>query len=280
MKIAISSETTIDVQQDVLDKYDIKTVPFTVLLGDKSGNDGEITPDVIFKYVDETGVLPKTAAVNEYQFDQHFSKLLKEYDAVIHLSLSSTLSSAYGNAVRVAKNLKNVFVIDTKSLSTGIALLAIHARELANLGLSPEEIVKKVEARIPYVQASFVLNTTKYLHKGGRCSSLARFGSMLLRIKPQILVKDGNMIPGKKFSGKSKNVVPDYVDLSLEQFNKPDLTRCFVTHSHAAPEIINDAVRKMKERGFKEVLISVANSTIVSHCGPKCLGVLFINDGK
>ena len=184
MKIAISTESTLDIPKELQKEFDINVIPFTVILGDKSGYDGDITPEEIFEYVDKTGVLPKTAAVNEFQYDKYFTSLLRNHDAVIHISLSSGISSACENAKKVASIIKNVYIIDSQSLSTGIALEAIYARKLANQGLSPEEIVEKVEKRIPYVQASFVINSLNYLYKGGRCSGLATSAAALFRIKP------------------------------------------------------------------------------------------------
>ena len=279
MKIAISTESTLDLPKELQKEYDISVIPFTVILGDKSGLDGDITPTEIFEYVDKTGILPKTAAVNEFQFDKHFTKLLRNHDAVIHISLSSGISSACQNAMAAASIMKNVYVIDSESLSTGIALLAIYARKLANEGLKPEEIVEKVKARVPYVQASFVINSLNYLHKGGRCSGLARFSAALFRIKPQIIVANGKMSPQKKYSGKNEKCVDNYCRDTLEEFNNPDLSIAFVTHSHATPEMVKIAKEHLKKRGFKTIYETVAQATITSHCGPKTLGILYINDG-
>lgn len=279
MKIAISAESTIDLPKELLDEYKIKTVPFTVLLGEKSGLDGVITPKEIFQYVKETGVLPKTSAINEYQFDKHFDELLKDYDAVIHLSLSSQLSSACENARRIAKLKKNVYVIDSRSLSTGIALLAIYASKLVDKGLEAKEIVEKVEARIPSVQASFVIDTLEYLYKGGRCSGLARFSAAVFRIKPQIIVtSEGKMVPGKKYRGKITPCVEKYCEDTLNQFNTPDLSIAFVTHTEANSAMVAIAKRALKDFGFKKIYETTAGATISSHCGPATLGILYIND--
>lgn len=279
MKIAISTESTLDIPKELQKEYDISVIPFTVILGDKSGFDGDITAQDIFDYVDETGILPKTSAVNEYQYDKHFSKLLRSYDAVVHITLSSGISSAHANAVHAASIMKNVYVVDSQSLSTGIALLAIYARKLADKGLAPEEIVKKVEARVPYVQASFVINSLNYLYKGGRCSGLARFSAALFRIKPQIVVKDGKMMPEKKYHGRNEACVEQYCKDTLEEFDNPDLSIAFVTHSHATDEMRKIAYDALKRRGFKKIYDTFAQATITSHCGPKTLGILFINDG-
>ena len=279
MKIKISAESTIDLSKELLDEFDIGVIPFNVILGDRMDHDGVITPDDIYDYVDRTGALPKTSAINSAEYTEYFEGLLKDYDAVIHFSLSSGISSTCQNAMMAAKEMKNVYVIDTKSLSTGIALQAIYGAQLAKEGKSPEEIVKAVEARIPHDQTSFVLATVDYLHKGGRCSSLARLGALLFRIRPQIIMADGKMGPGKKYSGKQLDCVRDYCRDTLEQFNNPDLSIGFVTHSGATPDMVEIAKKAMEERGFKRILETRAGATISSHCGPKCLGILYMNDG-
>ena len=279
MKIAISTESTLDIPKELQKQYDINVIPFTVTLGDKTGYDGEITPEDIFAYVDQTGILPKTSAVNQYAYDKYFTKLLRSYDAVIHISLSSEISSSCSNAISAASIMKNVYVIDSKSLSSGIALLAIYARELADKGLEPEAIVEKVNKRVPFVQASFVINSLNYLYKGGRCSGVARFAAALFRIKPQIIVKDGKMAPYNKYRGRNEQTVEQYCNDTLEEFDNPDLSIGFVTHSHATPEMVEVAKNALKRRGFKTIYETVAQATITSHCGPKTIGILYINDG-
>lgn len=280
MKIALSAETTIDLQQDLLEKYNIKTLPFSLLLGDETKFDGEISTDEIIEFVNRTKILPKTGAVNEYQYEEHFSSLLKEYDAIIHISLSSKISSAYSNAVNVSKRLKNVYVIDSLSLSTGIALLAIYVRKLIDKGIEVETIVQMCQKRAPYVQASFELNRLDYLYKGGRCSMLSLLGANILKIRPQILVKDGKMISGKKYRGSFDLVCKNYVNDTLNEFDNPDLEEVFITYTTADDNIIEYIKNILVERGFKNIHITRANGTITSHCGENTLGILYINDGK
>ena len=172
MKIAISAESTIDMPKEMLEEYNINTIPFTILLGENAKLDGQFDPKEIFEYVLINKTLPKTSAVNEFQFSEYFNSLLKEYDGIIHISLSSEMSSAYSNACKVASELENVYVIDSRSLSTGIALQAIYASKLVNEGREISEIVNKIKARIPYTQASFVLSRLDYLYKGGRCNAI------------------------------------------------------------------------------------------------------------
>ena len=280
MKIAISAESTLDLSKELIKQYDIHVIPFTVLLGEDAYFDGDITSQDIFDYVDKNKILPRTSAINDFQYREYFTSVLEQgYDAIIHISLSSEISSSYSHAVNASKKFDNVYVIDSRSLSTGIALEVIYAAKLAKKGLKPQEIVEKVNARIPYVQASFVIQTLEYLHKGGRCSGLLRFGAAILRIKPQIIVSDGKMAPAKKYIGRKSQVVEAYCRDTLEQFANPDLSVAFVTHTLATPEMVAVAIDALKNRGFKTIYETTAGATITSHCGPQTLGILFINDG-
>lgn len=279
MKIGITAESTVDLTKELLNKYDIHTVPFTVLLGDEAKLDGEFPTIDIIDYVAKTKKLPKTSAVNESQYEDFFNNLLKEYDYIIHISLSSEISSAYDNACKVAENNSKVFVINSKSLSTGIALLAIYASKLTKTNLTPLEIVNKVKKRVDSVQASFILERLDYLYKGGRCSSLALLGANLLGIKPQIIVTKGKMISGKKFRGKWSDAVIKYCEETLKEFNNPDKEEVFITYTTADDIVVEKISELLKSRGFKNINITNAGATITSHCGEHCLGILYINDG-
>ena len=280
MKIAISAESTLDLSKELIKQYDVHIIPFTVLLGEDAYLDGDINAQDIFDYVDKNKILPRTSAVNEFQYREYFKGLLDEgYEAIIHISLSSEISTSCSQAINASKKFDNVYVIDSRSLSTGIALEVIYAAKLVKKGLKPQEIVEKVNARIPYVQASFVIQTLEYLHKGGRCSGLLRFGAAILRIKPQIIVSDGKMAPAKKYIGRKSQVVEAYCRDTLEQFANPDLSVAFVTHTLATPEMVAVAIDALKNRGFKTIYETTAGATITSHCGPQTLGILFINDG-
>ncbi len=277
MKIAITAESTIDLTPELLEKYNIKTIPFTVILGENEFKDGEITQDDIFKFVAENKILPKTAAINEMQYTEFFEEQLKENDAVVHVCLSSAISTACFQAKEAASKMQNVYVVDSQSLSTGIALLAIYARELAEGGNSAEKVWSMVNERVPAVQASFVVKKLDYLHKGGRCSSVAYFGANILQIRPQIIVKEGKMGVHRKYMGKMEKVIASYCKDTLNEFNTPDLKTAFVTYTTASPEMIEIAKNALKEKGFENIYETRAGATITSHCGENTLGILYIN---
>lgn len=282
MKIAISAESTIDLTPELLKEYDIKVLPYKIILGKDEFTDGEdVNPEKIFNFVKENKVLPKTTAINEYEYGEFFEGLLKEYDAVVHFCLSSAISSACSHAVEASKKLDNVFVVDTKSLSTGIALLAMDARKLAEQGKTAEQIYKRETERVASVQASFVIKKLDYLYKGGRCSALSLFGANLLQIRPQIILKpDGAMGVHRKYMGNMDKVIEKYCKDTLAEFNTPDLDTAFVTYTTATPAMVEAAKKALQERGFKNIYETTAGGTITSHCGEFTLGILYLNDGK
>ncbi len=280
MKIAVSVESTNDLSKELLTKYDIKVIPYQFVLGNDLYKDGEITTEEIFNYVDTNGVLPKTNALNEFEYTEYFESLLTEYDGIIHISLSSGLTSSTQNAINASKNVKNTFVVDSLSLSTGIGLLALYARELADAGEEINVIAEKVAKRVSKVQASFVIERLDYLYKGGRCNSLQFFGANLLKLRPRIVVKDGKMSADKKYRGNMEKVVSKYCEETLYEFNTPDLDKVFITYTTATPEMVSAAKKALEEVGFKNIYESHAGCTIASHCGGNTLGILYFNDGE
>ena len=280
MKVLITAESTIDLPKEVLEEYNIKTLPFMVILGGEEYKDGEITSADIFKFVQEKKTLPKTSAINKESYRMFFEQQLKEADAIVHFSLSSQLSSSCQNAKDVASEMKNVYVVDTLSLSTGIALLAIYASQLASQGMEASEIFDKVTARIPSVQASFVVERLDYLYKGGRCSALALFGANLLKLRPQIIVKEGKMSAYKKYRGSMDKVIPSYCADTLEEFNASDKKVAFVTYTTATEAMVESAKKALQDAGFEKIYETQAGATITSHCGEHTLGILYLNDGK
>lgn len=280
MKIAVSVESTNDLTKKLLEKYDIKVVPYEIVLNDKTFKDGEISATELFEQVDRLGVLPKTNALNEFEYTEFFESLKKDYDAVVHICLSSGLSSSCSNAERAAKNVEEVYVVDSQSLSTGIGLLAIYARELAEKGLAPKEIQEKVIARSAKLQVSFVIERLDYLYKGGRCNALSFFGANLLKIRPRITLKNGKMGADKKYRGAMDKVVSKYCMEVLSEYSNPDLDKVFITYTTATPEMIDAAKNAVVDAGFKNIYETRAGCTIASHCGANTLGILYFNDGE
>lgn len=281
MKIVIAADSTCDLSPELIKENDIKIIPLYVNLGEKSLKDGiDIVPSDIFKYVEETGNLPKTSAIPIGEFMDLFEELKKEADAVIYFSISSGFSSSYQNAVIAAEEMENVYVVDTKNLSTGEGLLVLKACKMARDGASCEEILKEMEILSERVDASFVLEKLDFLHKGGRCSALAHLGANLLGIKPCIEVLDGGMTVGKKYRGKFIAVIEKYINEKLSEM-EVDEDFAFFTYSESTPEYVQAGIEAVKKTGkFKNLYITKAGCTITTHCGGNTMGVLFIRKDK
>ena len=281
-KIQITADSTIDLSQEIYDKFNIKIIPFVVTLGDKTYYDGvDIQPSDIYDHVAKTKELPKTGARSPEDLEKFFSQFTdKGYD-VIHIGIGSKLSSGYEYASVVSKNNPKVHVIDTYALSSGSGLLAMYASELAASNkFTAEQIVEKLNARAQHTQTSFVVEKLNYLYKGGRCSMLSLLGANLLRIKPCLQLKDGKIVVTKKYIGNMVNCLRKYAVDELTTYSTPDHTRIMITYTTATEEMLNVVKEEVEKYGkFKEILITKAGSVITSHCGEHTLGILYLNDG-
>ena len=275
--IKITCDSTCDLPHELYAKYDVEVVALAVTLGDTLHRDGvDITAPELFAYVKESGTLPKTSAISMGEYLDVFGKYVKEGRTVIHINLSSNLSASHQNAVLAAQELDNVYVVDSRNLSSGSGHLVVEAAEMAAQGLDAETIVARLNEMKERLDVSFVLQTLEYLQKGGRCSSVAALGARALQLRPEIRVADGGMGVGKKYRGSMEKSVLDYVRGRLEGRDDIDTHRIFVTHSPMDQAVVDKAIALVRQlHPFDEVIETSAGCTICSHCGPNCLGVLF-----
>ncbi len=278
MKIKITADSTCDLSPELTAKYGIDILPLYIVKEGKSYKDmSEIVPQDIFDHVSAGGEITSTAAINTEDYINYFKPLSEEYDAVIHINISADFSSCYQNACIAANEFENVYVIDSRNLSTGSGLLVLEAAEMAQNGESAEKIVHVLTNLALKVEASFVIDKLDYLRKGGRCSALAALGANLLSLRPCIEVVDGKMKVGKKYRGHFEKCIQQYVKERLDGRFDISTKRIFITHT-PCPDGLADAVRAeiAKYMKFDEVLETFAGCTVSSHCGPNTLGILFI----
>lgn len=175
--VKIISDSTSDLSQDLLDRYNITLVPLIVRLGDQQYEDRvNITSEEIFRWSDSTKKAPTTACANVWAIQEAFQKYLETNDEIVAFSISGKMSATGANMVEAAAELgasDRIHVVDSQSLSTGIGLLVMEAAVMAQDGKSAKEIVAHVTSLIPLVRASFVVDTLTFLHRGGRCSGAA-----------------------------------------------------------------------------------------------------------
>lgn len=279
--IRILSDSTCDLSQELIEKYNITIIPLHVNLGEEAYLDGvTITPDEIYKWSDEHNETPKTAAISIGEAMDVFQPILDAGDEIVVFSISDSMSATRRVMQLAAEELEaedKIHVIDSANLSTGVGLQVIAAAVMAQEGKSAEEIVETIADITPRVRASFVVDTLTYLHRGGRCSSVAALAGGMLRLHPRIAVADGKMDAGKKYRGKINKVIMEYVADMKEDLLAAEKERVFITHSGCDEETIAQVRAYLEELNvFEEILVTRAGSVVSSHCGPGTLGVLFI----
>ncbi len=276
--VKVTADSTCDLTPRLLRELDVTLTPLAVMVGEETFHDGvDITPADVFRYVEQEGKSCRTAAVNVFEYHRLFEELLETYDAVIHINISAEFSSCYQNAALAAKSFENVYVVDSRNLSSGSGHVVYAAAEMAKRGLPAEEIVTKLNEMIPRVDASFVIDKLDYLYKGGRCTGLEAFGAKLFQLKPCIEVHAGKMTVGKKYKGSFERSLENYVKDKLRDLDDIDQSRVFITHPACSAETVL-RVRELLEANanFEEIIESRAGCTISSHCGPYTLGILIL----
>lgn len=279
--IRIVTDSTCDLTKELVEKHDIQIVPLHIVLGGKEFLDGiDIAPDEIYAWVDKNEDTPKTAAVGFEEVCEVIKQIGDTDDEMIIFTISgkmSTTINVFHLAVEELELGNKVSVIDTENLSTGISLMILKAATMAKEGKSRAEICQAMEEFKGKVRSSFVVNTLTYLHKGGRCSSVAALAGGLLNLHPKIVVMNGSMSATKKYRGKIEKVIMDYVKDMEEELKEADSDRVFITHSGCEQETVDKVYNYLKDLNyFGEILVTRAGGVISSHCGPKTLGVLYL----
>ncbi|MBQ2146337.1 MAG: DegV family protein [Oscillospiraceae bacterium] len=280
-KILITADSTCDVPADLKERYNFKIIPLTITLKEENYLDGvNFSVEDMYKAFYEDGSLPATAAPNIAQFLDFFKPFINEGYEIIHFDISSALSGTYSAACLAAEALKGVYVIDSEMLSSGILLEMVEAAEAAERGMSPTEIVRYIEDEIrPKTDTSFVLDTLKFMAKGGRCSGVAAMAANILGLRPGLEMKNKELGVYKKYRGNSKAFYMQYVkDRIAGKKIRPG--HVFITESGGIDqEIISELIEYVQQEvNPREIHHTYAGCTVASHCGPGCLGVLFINE--
>lgn len=278
MRYQITSDSTCDLSPEQLEEYNIRLLPLYVDMDGRTLRDGvDVKPDDIYAHVAAGGGLPKTAAVNMADYVRAFTELSAKNDFVIHVCISMDFSCCYQNAKLAAADFDNVYVVDSRNLSTGHGLVVLEAERMAREGMEPESIVAALEALTGRVEASFILDRLDYMKMGGRCSAVTLLGANLLRLRPCIEVRDGKMGVGKKYRGSFEKCLVQYITDKLSGRTDLELRRVFITHSGLPEQTVQKAVETVQRlQKFEEIDVTRAGCTVSSHCGPGTIGVLFI----
>ena len=279
--VCITYDSTCDLTPQLLERFQIRTVPLTIQSGERVfADDGQYTSADLYADYRRNGTLPKTAAVSPEEFKNFFLPILEEGYDIVHIDISSELSCTCQNAVLAAQELAEqgrVCVVDSRQLSTGGGLLALQGAKLRDSGMDAADVAEKLRGLASCGDTSFVLDTLEYMWKGGRCSGVAALGANVLKLKPCLEMREGKLVVCKKYRGAMGKVYRQYITERLAGKTVVE-DHAFITHSG---EVSEDTLRELTElvrelAPFKEVFITQAGCTVSSHCGPGTLGVLFL----
>lgn len=280
-KIILSADSSCDLGSELKEKYNVHYFRFHNLIDGRSYTDGvDLTSKDIFSIYKQKKCLPKTAAIGVNEYYEKFKKWTDQGFEVVHINLSSAISSAHQNCCIAAKEFDGVFPIDSKNLSTGMGQLVIEAAKKIQEGLSAKQIQDEISKLTCKVQTNFILDTLEFLYAGGRCSMISAMGANILKLKPCIEVNnlDGTMFVGKKYRGNLEKVAYQYIKDRFSNISSINKSRLFITHSLQSDELLDNIYQYIKNLNiFKEIYITNTGCTISSHCGPNTLGLVFLS---
>ena len=279
MGIRIVIDSTSDVTNEIIEKYNIKMVPLTVNFENESFLDKvELNSKEFFEKLEVAGKLPTTTLVSPGAFVEAFSEILMDGDKVLGLFLASEFSGTYDSA-RMAKNMigsDDIHIIDTRSVCLGAFALILEAIELVHQNKTIEEIVEELEKLKEKIVAVAALDTLKYLEKGGRLSKGQAVVGSILNVKPIIAIKDGKISVIEKIRGKNKAV--KWFDEWIEK-NNYDLSDKTVLLFHGKAYEQLKLLREVIEDKYKikNIIEQEVGAVIGTHSGPGVLGIGFVN---
>lgn len=281
----MSVKIIIDSAADTVAEIKSRTVivPMTVHFGKEEYIDGvTINNKEFYEKLIETDVLPHTSQATPADFEKVFEQEVKAGDSAVVITLSSTLSGTYQSAVIAADNYENIFVVDSKTATIGIGILAELALKLADSGMDAKSIAERLEEDKKNIRIIALLDTLEYLKKGGRISKTAAFAGGILNIKPVLSVEDGEIaILGKARGSKQGNnlLVSEIEKVGGVDFEKPVLLGYTGLSDALLQKYISDSA-DLWQHGANKLRSTVIGSIIGTHAGPGAIAAAFFKSTK
>jgi DegV family protein with EDD domain len=257
-----------------------RVVPLYVRFGDESFRDYvEMTPDAFYARLPTAAQLPTTSQPTPADFLAAYEEL-SGYERILSLQISSTLSGTYASAQTAAETLGDgrVRVIDTRTVSASLALLALAVQRRLERGTTDDEIDELVWWFTAEHRLLFTIDTLEYLRRGGRIGRAAALAGTLLSVKPILTIRDDEVVPRKRVRGVQKALDEFRAELMARSRDEPTL-RVGLAHA-AAPERLaklEAIVRAARPRATIEVATSLG-PVLGTHAGPGTVGLFWFDD--
>ena len=282
IKILIDSAS--DICEEEAKNKGITMIPLEVRFGEDVYLDGvNLLPQEFLDKLTESTELPKTSQINEYRWTEQFEKLTANGDQVVAITISSKLSGTFNSAKAAAKKFPGqVFVVDSLTAATGERILCDYALRLIGEGKTAEQVATELDSIKHKVQVIAIVDTLKYLRKGGRISTLTAFAGELLSIKPVISVIGGEVKMAGKAMGskKSNNLLMQLVQkCGGIDFAMPYGLVFSGYRDEYLRKYLEDSASLWQEhvQDMKDIPVYPYGSTIGTHVGPNALGVAFFS---
>jgi len=278
-KVILTTESCSDLSAEMLEVYDILSVPFSVNFPNKTVDDGQISIQEIYDFYKKYKAIPKTSAINPQRYADFFDDIAEKNKGaeIIHIGYSSACSCSFQNAtigIQACKKAK-VHLVDSLNVSGGLGNIVLKAWEVLQKHPkdSVEELLQKIQAYVTKTRTSFIPDTMEYLLAGGRVSNATAVTATVLKLKPRIDIIDGKLIATKKYRGSMKKIISRFVDDFMEGKNF-DLGKAYVFYSQGADTL---AIEKLKaclaKYGFREIITVFLGCVMTVHGGPGAVGV-------
>ena len=255
-----------------------RIVPLYVNLGGESYRDYvDLAPRELYRRL-VAGESATTSQPTPGDFLAVYQELEQRYERVYSLQLSSTLSGTFASASAAAAGGGAVRVVDTRTVSAAVAMLAFAVQRRLERGTTDEEIEALVEQYRSTHGLLFTVETLDYLARGGRIGRGAAFAGSLLNVKPILGLKDGEVVPLKRVRGTGK-ALKELGELLAEATSDEQSLRIGLGHA-AAPDqmlVLESIVRGVRPRAVVEVTTALG-AVVGAHAGPGTLGLFWFDD--
>ena len=273
--IRVVTDSGADIPKDLVEELGIRVVPLTIHFGDEERRDGvDLTPEEFFRRL-RSGELSRTTQPSPADFEQVYRVLAEEgADAIISCHLSAEMSGTMQSATLASRLVDvPVHVVDTRSASMGIGMVAIEAARLARQGAGVDDILARLRGIIAQQRVLFMVDTLEYLQRNGRIGKAQAFLGGLLNVKPILTIDDGVVAPLERARGHAKAVSRIVERMVALAGDKPQ--RVAVVHGDAPAEAASLAEQIRARVQVAEMFIAMLGPTIGTHAGPGTLGVVF-----
>ena len=282
MGVQIIIDSASDISKEQADEYGIIMLPMEVQFGNETYLDGvNLKPQQFYEKLIESDQLPKTTQLNPYRFKEAYQQVVEAGNEAIVITLSSKLSGTYRSALVAAKEMKindeKIYVVDSLNASVGERLLIQYALKLIKEGKKVRQIVDELNQKKKNIKVLAMLDTLKYLKKGGRISSFVAFSGELLSIKPVISIVNGEVkLVGKARGSKNgENLLNQLVgECGGIDFDMPYGVVYSGTSDFLIQKYLTDSAHLYQDK-TDDIPIYMIGSTIGCHIGPGGIGVAF-----